>query len=84
MRSLVPKLDRSVLLGAGVLVASIALLAVSFVSIYAALNNDGADLPDEGSLQEIIGTEQQPGQGHHWFNYGFVLEEAGRWDESSR
>jgi len=63
MRSLVSKLDRSVLLGAGVLVGSIALLAISFVSIFAALNNDGADLPNEGSLQEIIGSDQQPGPG---------------------
>jgi len=58
MRSFFARIDRGVLLGAGVLVASIALLAISFVSIFTALNNDGADLPDEGSLQEIIGSEQ--------------------------
>jgi sortase A len=60
MRSLVSKLDRSVALGAGVLVASLALLGISIVSIFAALNNDGADLPDEGSLQEIVDDQQPP------------------------
>jgi len=58
MRELFSKLDRGVALGAGVLVASIGLLAISIVSIFTALNNDGADLPNEGSLQEIIGSEQ--------------------------
>lgn len=58
MRAFISRLDRSVVLGAGVLVASLALLGISIVSIFAALNNDGADLPDEGSLQEIIGSQQ--------------------------
>jgi LPXTG-site transpeptidase (sortase) family protein len=48
-----------VALGAGVLVGSLALLGISILSIFAALNNDGADLPDEGSLQEIV-DDQQP------------------------
>ena len=48
------------MLGIGVLVASLALLAVAFVSIFAALNNDGANLPEEGTLQEILG-ESAPG-----------------------
>jgi sortase A len=56
-------MDRSVALGAGVLVASLALLGISIVSIFAALNNDGADLPDEGSIQEIIDGQQQPAPG---------------------
>jgi LPXTG-site transpeptidase (sortase) family protein len=42
-------------LGAGVLVASLALLAVAFISIFAALNNDGANLPEEGTIEEILG-----------------------------
>jgi LPXTG-site transpeptidase (sortase) family protein len=62
MRNLFARVDRGVALGAGVLVASLALLAISIVSIFAALNNDGADLPDEGSLQEIIDS-QQPAPG---------------------
>jgi LPXTG-site transpeptidase (sortase) family protein len=37
------------------LLASLALLAVASVSILAALNSDGANLPEEGSLQEILG-----------------------------
>jgi len=66
--SFIRKLDRSVAVGAGVLVASVALLAVSFVSIFAALSNDGADLPDEGTIQDIVaesalpGTEPGPGE----------------------
>jgi LPXTG-site transpeptidase (sortase) family protein len=60
MRSLFSRLDRSIALGVGVLVASLALLAVAFVSIFAALNNDGANLPEEGTLQEILG-ETAPG-----------------------
>ena len=63
MRELFERVDRSVALGAGVLVASLALLAIAFVSIFAALNNDGADLPNEGNLQEILGESGQPGAG---------------------
>jgi len=55
MRTFLSRIDRSVALGVGVLVASLALLAVAFVSIFAALNNDGANLPEEGTLQEILG-----------------------------
>jgi len=60
MRSLLSRLDRGVALGVGVLAASLALLALAFVSIFAALNNDGANLPEEGTLQEILG-ESVPG-----------------------
>lgn len=62
MRTFISRLDRSVALGIGVLVASLALLAVAVVSIFAALNNDGANLPEEGTLQEILG-ESAPGAG---------------------
>jgi LPXTG-site transpeptidase (sortase) family protein len=54
MQKYLSRIDRGVALGAGVLVASLALLAVAFVSIFAALNNDGANLPEEGTLQEIL------------------------------
>jgi LPXTG-site transpeptidase (sortase) family protein len=55
MRWLLSRVDRGTALGVGVLLASLALLAVAFVSIFAALGNDGADLPEEGTLQEILG-----------------------------
>src|SRR5688572_10105138 len=60
MRSLFARMDRGFAVGVGVLLASLALLAVAFVSIFAALNNDGANLPEEGTLQEILG-EGAPG-----------------------
>ena len=60
VRSFIRRLDRSVAVGAGVLVASVVLLAISFVSIFAALSNDGADLPEEGSIQDIIAEAAQP------------------------
>ena len=62
MGSFLSRIDRGVALGAGVLVASLALLAVAIVSIFAALNHDGANLPEEGTLQEILG-ENVPGAG---------------------
>jgi len=62
MPSLIRKLDRGVLLGAGVLIGSVALLAIALASIFAALNNNAADLPDEGSIQEILGESAQQGQ----------------------
>ena len=54
MRARFSQIDRSVLLGAGVLVASLALLGAAVVSIFAALNNDGANLPDQGSIEQIL------------------------------
>lgn len=38
------------------MLVSAALLAVGLFAIISALGNDGADLPSEGSLQEILGT----------------------------
>jgi LPXTG-site transpeptidase (sortase) family protein len=55
MRSLLSRFDRGTWLGIGVLFASLGLLAVAVVSIFAALSSDGANLPEEGSLQEILG-----------------------------
>ncbi len=43
-------------LAAAVMLVSAALLAVGLFAIISALGNDGADLPSEGSLQEILGT----------------------------
>jgi len=54
MRSWFSHIDRSVALGAGILVASLALLGAAVVSIFAALNNDGANLPDQGSIEQIL------------------------------
>src|SRR6266540_6134068 len=54
MRSWFSNIDRSVMLGAGILVASLALLATAVVSIFVALNNDGANLPNQGSIEQIL------------------------------
>jgi LPXTG-site transpeptidase (sortase) family protein len=54
MRSWFSHIDRSVALGAGVLVASLALLGIAVVSIFVALNNDGANLPNQGSIEQIL------------------------------
>jgi len=54
------RLDRGAALAAGVLIASVALLGIAFVSIFAALSNDSADLPDEGSIQQILDEGVQP------------------------
>src|SRR6266542_332382 len=54
MRLWISHIDRSVALGAVVLVASLALLGTAVVSIFAALNNDGANLPDQGSIEQIL------------------------------
>ena len=43
-------------LAAAVMLVSAALLAVGLFAIISALGNDGADLPSEGSLQEILGS----------------------------
>ena len=64
MRTRFLNADRSVLLGAAILVGSLALLGAAFVSIFAALNNDGANLPDQGSIEQILnegGLQSQPG-----------------------
>lgn len=63
MPSYTRTLDRSILIGAGVLVASVVLLAASVASIFAALNNDGADLPEEGTIQQILGETAPQAQG---------------------
>src|SRR5437867_4047579 len=54
MRSWFSHIDRSVALGAVILVASLALLGAAVVSIFAALNNDGANLPAQGSIEQIL------------------------------
>ncbi|TMB66871.1 MAG: class F sortase, partial [Chloroflexi bacterium] len=64
MRTRFLNVDRSVLLGAAILVGSLALLGTAVVSIFAALNNDGANLPDQGSIEQILnegGLQSQPG-----------------------
>ena len=50
-----PKLDRRLALGGLVLLASLALLAVGLFSIIATLTSESADLPSEGSLDDIVG-----------------------------
>lgn len=62
VRSIIRRLkgDRNAAIGAAVLVASVALLFISFVSIFIALNNGGADLPEEGTIEEIIAESTLP------------------------
>ncbi len=47
-------IDRHLAAGLLVVLASATMLAVGLLSIFAALGGDGADLPSEGSIQEII------------------------------
>lgn len=54
MPGLLSRLDRRALLGAGVLAASVALLAAGMFSVLSALTDDPADLPNEGSLEAIL------------------------------
>src|SRR4029453_3282805 len=70
MMRAIGKLDRSVTVGIGVLVASLALLAVAVVSIFAALNSEGANLPEQGSLEQILNDSPGESQG------GGVLQKA--------
>ncbi len=62
MPPLLSKLDRRLALGGLVLVASLALLAVGLFSIVATLSDDNVDLPEEGSLQEILDSNVGPEQ----------------------
>jgi len=54
MRERLSKIDRRTAITGLVVVASTALLLVGLVSIVAALSDDKADLPNEGSLEEIV------------------------------
>ena len=54
MPRLFAKLDRRLLVAALVLAASIAMLSAGLFSIIATRGDDGADLPSEGSLQDIL------------------------------
>src|SRR5262245_23647638 len=62
MKARLSRIDRSVLLGGGILVASLALLAAGILSIFAALNNDGANLPKQGSIDQILSESAAQGQ----------------------
>src|SRR3990172_5851404 len=54
MRERLSKIDRRTAIAGLVVVASTALLLVGLVSIVAALSDDKADLPNEGSLEVIV------------------------------
>lgn len=54
MRERLSKLDRRLAVTGLVLVASTALLLVGLVSILVTLSDDNVDLPNEGSLEEIL------------------------------
>lgn len=53
MSRLLLRLDRRLLAGGLVLVASLAMLGLGLFSILAALGDSGVDLPQEGSIEEI-------------------------------
>ncbi len=61
MRSLLAKIDRRLALGGVVLGASLTLLAVGLFSVFAAIHDGGADLPGQGSIEQIVGEGAQPG-----------------------
>src|SRR3990170_5289469 len=54
MRERLSKVDRRLAVTGLVLVASTALLLVGLVSIIVTLSDDNVDLPNEGSLEEIV------------------------------
>jgi LPXTG-site transpeptidase (sortase) family protein len=54
MRERFSKIDRRLAVTGLVLIASTALLLVGLVSVLVALNDDNVDLPNEGSLEEIL------------------------------
>jgi LPXTG-site transpeptidase (sortase) family protein len=54
-------MDRRIAAAGGVLVASVLLLVIGLLSIVIALNDGGADLPNEGSIDDIL-AERVPGQ----------------------
>jgi LPXTG-site transpeptidase (sortase) family protein len=54
MSRFLDRLDRRVMLGAIVIVASLGLLAAGIFSVVSALTDDPADLPNEGSLNDIL------------------------------
>ncbi len=59
MRKRLISLDRRLAIAGLVLVASSLLLVAGLVSIFATLNDDNGDLPNEGSLEEIL-QEHEP------------------------
>lgn len=59
MRQRLASLDRRLAVAGFVLLASALLLVIGLVSIVVALNDDNVELPDQGSLEQIL-EEQQP------------------------
>lgn len=62
MSSLFSHFSRGTLIGAGVLGLSVVLLGLGLVSIIFALNDDPADLPSEGSIEDILDDGVSEGQ----------------------
>ena len=56
-----PRIDRRFAITGAVLIASILLLVGGLASIFVALNDDNVELPNEGSLEEIL-SEREPVQ----------------------
>ena len=50
-------MERKSLIAGGVVLASALLLGVGLVSIFLAIGDDNANLPDEGSLEDILGQQ---------------------------
>ncbi len=62
MRSLISRLDRKLAATALVLAGSAALLVIGLASILVAMNDSGANLPNAGSLDEIVSDVAEPTQ----------------------
>lgn len=60
MSRLIERLDRRMLVGALLVVASAGLLAAGVLSVLAALTDDPADLPHEGTLDSILSDSIDP------------------------
>ena len=61
MRSLISGIDRRLAIGIGVLAVSAVVFTGAMASIFIALSNDGANLPNQGSIEQIIGDSAQLG-----------------------
>lgn len=60
MRSWFADPDRRLKLGIVVLAASVVMLVVGLVAVFFAMDDDGAELPNQGSIEQIIGESPAP------------------------
>jgi LPXTG-site transpeptidase (sortase) family protein len=82
VRTFFDRMGRNRLAGAGLVIGSLAVLAVSMVVIITSLQGDDVDLPQEGSLEEIL-QEKTTGNsivipGQPWGDHGSAINEGPR------